>query len=446
MNAISRARFDALAGYSRSPQHVLSSGELGWYEEGGERVLGTLIRDLPDDDFSSVVLARDRRGRFRAVWVDEFKPKIEQARDELGALLTTWAGKLDEEYWQGDEAGASLSLIVPVVPEDLLHPAFRSLISGDGYSPARELIAAMQFYYEDADGNFVEQFQTTGFDARIWELYLFATLTEMGYAIVRQHPAPDFHCVGLAAEFFVEATTVNPSMKGGVVVEPTPPDDPEEHRLYLQEYMPIKYGSALYSKLQKEYWKLPHLQGHPIVFAIQDFHAPGSMAWTGTPLIEYLFGLRHTWRHADGRLVIEAGTIDKHSWQGKEIPSGFFHLPGAENISAVIANPHGTITKFNRMGYLAAFGSRSVTMLRAGTCYSHDPNSAEPKKFAFRVDDPAYSETWCEGMSVFYNPNALRPLSFDRGMHLTPDDPTPCGRRLRRPHPRGAIGQRSWVL
>ena len=31
-------------------------------------------------------------------------------------------------------------------------------------------------------------------------------------------------------------------------------------------------------------------------------------------------------------------------------------------------------------------------------------------------------------------------------MHLTPDDPTPCGRRLRRPHPRGAIGQRSWVL
>ena len=34
----------------------------------------------------------------------------------------------------------------------------------------------------------------------------------------------------------------------------------------------------------------------------------------------------------------------------------------------------------------------------------------------------------------------------NRGMHLTPDDPTPCGRRLRRPHPRGAIGQRSWVL
>jgi hypothetical protein len=203
-------------------------------------------------------------------------------------------------------------------------------------------------------------------------------------------------------------------MKAGVVVEPTPPDDPEEHRLYLQEYMPIKYGSALYSKLQKEYWKLPHLQGHPIVFAIQDFHAPGSMAWTSTPLIEYLFGLRHTWRHdADGRLVIEASKIDKHSWQGKEIPSGFFHLPGAENISAVIANPHGTITKFNRMGYLAEFGSRGVTMIRAGTCYSHDPNSAEPKKFAVRVDEPGYSESWCEGMSVFYNPNALRPLSFE---------------------------------
>jgi hypothetical protein len=50
------------------------------------------------------------------------------------------------------------------------------------YSPARELIEAMMCFYDDTDGNFVEQFQTTAFDARIWELYIFAAFTELGYA------------------------------------------------------------------------------------------------------------------------------------------------------------------------------------------------------------------------------------------------------------------------
>ncbi|MDE5446246.1 MULTISPECIES: hypothetical protein [Bradyrhizobium] len=40
--------------------------------------------------------------------------------------------------------------------------------------------------FHDADGNFVEQFQTIGFDARIFELYLHALeeLTEAWQAFV----------------------------------------------------------------------------------------------------------------------------------------------------------------------------------------------------------------------------------------------------------------------
>ncbi len=33
MNSIPRIRYDALAGYSRSPQTAFSSEELGWFEE-----------------------------------------------------------------------------------------------------------------------------------------------------------------------------------------------------------------------------------------------------------------------------------------------------------------------------------------------------------------------------------------------------------------------------
>ena len=36
-------------------------------------------------------------------------------------------------------------------------------------------------YFQDVDGNFVQQFQSTGFDARLWELYLYALFTEQGY-------------------------------------------------------------------------------------------------------------------------------------------------------------------------------------------------------------------------------------------------------------------------
>jgi hypothetical protein len=44
----------------------------------------------------------------------------------------------------------------------------------------------------------------------------------------------------------------------------------------------------------------------------------------------------------------------------KVIPSGFFDLPGPENVSAVLFSNSGTISKFNRMGVVAGFGSRRV--------------------------------------------------------------------------------------
>jgi len=69
-------------------------------------------------------------------------------------------------------------------------------------------------WYDDADGNFVEQFQTTGFDARMWELYLFAALTEANFVVARPRPAPDFLVRGLTGEFALEATTINPSVGG----------------------------------------------------------------------------------------------------------------------------------------------------------------------------------------------------------------------------------------
>lgn len=149
-------------------------------------------------------------------------------------------------------------------------------------------------FFEDVDGNFVEQFQTTAFDARFSELYLFALLTEQRMIFDRSYPAPDFVCEGLTGSLFVESVTVNPSRRGDIVVEPIVPRNPQELKQYLTNYMPMKWGGPLFDKLKKRYWKLNHVKGKPIVFAIQDFHAPRAMTFTGSTLLPYLYGRTFT--------------------------------------------------------------------------------------------------------------------------------------------------------
>jgi len=175
--------------------------------------------------------------------------------------------------------------------------------------------------------------------------------------------------------------------------------------------MPIKFGSALYTKLRKRYWDRPNVQGKPFVLAIEDFSSPGSMIQSAPALHLYLYGYDHDAKQdRDGNLTITPRKVDFHQWGDKVIPSGFFDLPGAENVSAVIFSNSGTIAKFNRMGILGGFGSDRVLAIREGACVDHDPNAMAPKPFRHVVNAADYSESWGEGLSVFHNPRALIPL------------------------------------
>lgn len=62
----------------------------------------------------------------------------------------------------------------------------------------------------DPDGNLVEQFQTRGFDARTFEIYLHALFTEAGHVIDRSHDRPDFMITRDGLTVAVEAVTANP--------------------------------------------------------------------------------------------------------------------------------------------------------------------------------------------------------------------------------------------
>lgn len=354
----------------------------------------------------------DERRRFRCVHVTHFFDDVDSARRRLFADLETFSTRPDSEFEQGDEDSKPIDVFKPVVPVEQLNHAFLRLAQGEGFSPARALIDEMMHFFEDVDGNFVEQFQSTAFDARFSELYLFALLTEQRMIFDRSYHAPDFVCEGMGGDLFVESVTVNASRRGNIIVEPEVPSDPQELKRYLTDYMPIKWGGPLWDKLKRSYWDLDHVTGKPIVFAIQDFHAPRAMTFTGSTLLPYLYGRSFTALYdGSGNLHVTSQRIYEHRWGDKVIPSGFFYLPGAENISAIIHNPTATISKFNRMGWLAKFGSFDVKMIRFGTAYRHDSNAALPATYIQCLDDPGYKETWDEGLNVYHNPNALHPLS-----------------------------------
>ena len=217
---ISKLRFDSLAGYIRELFSYAISEEISWHEHVSGRLLGTVIRDLVDDDFGGIVLAKDRQGRFRCVDVTAFSLDPTIARNQLLVSMDAWSSCSNQAFYQDHENEKAVDFFTSVVNANKLNSAFCKLASTEGFSPARGLIEAMMYYYEDVDGNFVEQFQSTAFDARFWELYIFALLAEEQFTFDRTYSAPDFSCKGLLQDIFVEAVTVNPTRVGDLVIEP----------------------------------------------------------------------------------------------------------------------------------------------------------------------------------------------------------------------------------
>ncbi len=309
---------------------------------------------------------------------------------------------------------AKPDLLTPIVEENKLHPGFKALVTSPGFAPARALLSNVWEEYVDRDGNFVEQFQTTGFDARTWELFLFAFLwDETGAEFSWNFDSPDFFVNIQRFPICIEAVTANPSQLNNVVIHSIETKDPV---LKQQHLYPIQLGSALYSKLCKRYWELPHVAGNPLIFAIQDFHEPESLYHSDASLWQYIYGFRGSWYFDEnGLLHIEQIAIGEHVHREKRIPSGFFQLPNAEYVSAVLFGNTGTISKFNRLGYLLGYGREGILkMTRRGLKYDYRPNRAEPIPFAYDLDaKDAPREGWGQGLSLYHNPNAIHPLPLD---------------------------------
>lgn len=91
----------------------------------------------------------------------------------------------------------------------------------------------------------------------------------------------------------------------------------------------------------------------------------------------------------------------------------FFDLPDSEHISAVIFTNSGTHAKFQRMGYQAGFSGDEVEIGRYGFAYNPDPAAMDSSWFSYSMSALPVEETWGQGISVFFNPNALHPIKKD---------------------------------
>jgi len=423
--AISRARFNLLTmGTRQLPQADLCE-ELSWWSIDGDTLLGMVGRDKIDDDYLWMVMARDRIGRFRcaSLKVNYRRNAIaeRQLRAEMAKIVDD--GEVAEFGTQGDETNSPLDpFAVPTSTNDAkLHPYFQQLATNHSNAPARKVITELALWLAPAEPQFVREFQGAGFDQRLWEMYLWAALREFRLDVT-QLEAPDFLCRAPSGAFTIEATTVAPSEAGPLSKHPEP-QTPEELEVFLHDYMAIKFGSALTSKLRKRnkagqsYWDRDESRNRPFVIALADFHdpatkeVPGSMVYTQSALWEYLYGLRISHHHdGKGSLVIDYDLVSEHTYGEKTIPSNFFALQEAENVAAVVFSNAGTIAKFDRMGVAAGFGAQGCTYIRRGFLPDPDPDAAIGRPFAVEVSAEGYEEWWTQEVQVFHNPNARHPL------------------------------------
>ena len=224
------------------------------------------------------------------------------------------------------------------------------------------------------------------------------------------------------------------SQMGPLATHPNP-KTPDEVKSFLADYMPIKFGSSLMSKLNKvdaqgkHYWEREDTAGKPFVLAIADFHkradqdSLGSMTFTHSALWPYLYGHRVEWEMIDGELVVRPIKNQSHRVSEKRsslpafstspVPGTFplycFRMPArSPNSTAWVWSPASArpITGINasasatiptRMRYAATPSPRM-----SATQATSKAGRTNCKSFTIRMPRSRLDHAWLGGLAQFY--------------------------------------------
>lgn len=419
LKTITENQFDVYVLFTRSKYANILAKEIRWFKNDTDTIFGIVLLDNVDNNFTSMLLSRDDNYHIRYKCQEIDFESIKEAEE--------WIFKESESLEKDSNFvklqnkfinNKKINIFEPVVNESKLDDYFKILKDKSTHTGAKKLIREIMPYFFDIDGNFIQQFQTTGFDARLWELYLFCYFAEEGLEVIRngKYYAPDFYLYNGKEYVGLEAVTVGRKNER-VNCES---NQIENFQDVIENKIPIRFGSALYSKVShidknngKHYWEFGHTKNRPFVIAIADFHDDLSMTWTSSSLITYLYGYKHNFEYdSNGNLIILPERVETHTFCGKSINSGFFFQEGSEHVSAILFSASGTMSKFNRIGKQCGFDKKNTIMIRNVMCYDPNPNASKPILLSYEVSEKN-SEAWGEGITIFHNPNALIPLPQD---------------------------------
>jgi hypothetical protein len=303
-----------------------------------------------------------------------------------------------------------MDLFTPVVPPERQHPNFRFLTSIELSGPERAVLQDWATGFQDRDGKFVKEFQTT-YNSSFWELYLFAAFKELGCSVDFRYSSPDFVVDSPVGEFVAEATIAShpdgytPEWERHIDINAVFDVNREE----LLTVATIRLANAITSKHRKytnSYAKLPHVQGKPFVICLVPFEQPFFFLQNDLAIRRVLYAFdRHLYqddRATGTRIVFGATTTESVGKDnGASVPMGLFTRPGMEEVSAVLFSNTATYTKVRA---LAGEGPYPVLFFAA----RYNADDLEPRMI--ELPRPQYSETVLDGLHLCLNPFATHPI------------------------------------
>lgn len=303
-----------------------------------------------------------------------------------------------------------LDLFTPIVDETKLHPNFVRMLHKTA-GPERDVLAGWADGFVDRDGKFVREFQTT-FNGAFWEIYLHAAFRELGLRPDYSHAAPDFVLSGPPLRICAEAVTSNhpdghrPEWDGTIEMLRGGEINHEE----LVAFSSVRLANALSSKLTRyrdRYSGLAHVADRPFVVCLAPFEQPLFWVQCTQALRRVLFQFDQPlyirdWNSGEPLFVGEVAVDGETKPSGAEVPFGLFRDERAKEISAVIFSNTATYGKLRAL----SVGSEDTAVFQARRY--NDLEFGKPNDIVALKRD--YSETLLDGLSVYLNPFAEKPI------------------------------------
>lgn len=314
-----------------------------------------------------------------------------------------------------------MALFTPIVPSAQQHPNFARLLD-ELHAPVRTVIEEWAEGYSNPNRNFIRDFQSQ-FDPQFWELYLHAAFKHLRFDISQPDPAPDFVLGTPYGDISVEAAITShpqggiPAHRADLLLTELRDRAPGE----IVEHATLRHCSTLqkkHEKYLKNYQALPQVAERPFVLAVAPFDQPSAWSQNTEAMFRVLFGTRLK-PQADGSVleIIEDSVTKSPT---TSIPVGVFMDDRYKEISAVIFSNCATV------GKARALSKGDQPCVFKALRYRAEFGALEPRVVV--AEKQNYEETLLDGLCVFHNPYALRPLDnrtfFGRDVSQYFFDPT----------------------